>query len=237
VNAFAQSAYKRIPAARFQVVSALMLLGTATAVALAQPAEASGGSMTLRMAAVARAPVCNCTPSGGQTPRDRELFVAGIGARWRLAGDSVGPQLLYAAELLPLIISRGTGDETLQTRRCGKDQYCGESREGYPWGTTSIGAGVLPLGLALRAPIVGHRLSVSARLSGGAVLMTKPVPVMESRRFNYLAEVGMAAEVRVTTRSTISLGITHNHISNAGTAPVNLGMDTRLLEVGLITRR
>lgn len=190
----------------------------------------------VRVGAVRDVAVCLCNSGGQPAPRDRDLFVASVGTEWVLAGATGPFQLSYAADLLPLVVSRNTADADLSIWSCGGRHYCGQASTAYPWNTAAIGAGILPIGFVARAR-AGSRVAIRARLSGGAVLLSQPVPVMQSRHFNFMAEAAVGAEVHVRHGLSISAGVTQNHISNGDTAPVNLGMDTRLLELGFVFAR
>lgn len=188
----------------------------------------------VRFGATRNAPVCLCRDDQA-VPHDRDLFTASIGTEWLLRGANKPLQLSWAVDVLPMIISRNTADADLAVWSCG-NMYCGHSSTTYPWNTTAVGAGVMPIGLVTRMR-VAPALSMRARLSGGMVYMSRPVPVMQSRNLNFIAELALGAELHVRNGLMISAGATQNHISNGNTAPVNLGMDTRLLELGIAFAR
>ncbi len=191
--------------------------------------------IVVRVGGMRDAAVCLCKNDGQPTPHDRDLFTVSIGTEWTLA--AMGPfHLSYAADFLPLVLSENTGDAALSVWSCGPGHYCGHADSPYPWNTAAVGVGLLPAGLVARlrvAPV----LALRARVSGGAVYMSRPVPVMQSRNLNFMAELAAGAELRIWRNLAMSVGVTQNHISNGNTAPVNLGMDTRLLELGLVLAR
>ncbi len=100
----------------------------------------------------------------------------------------------------------------------------------------TYGFGVAPLGFLSRwrvTPAVGLRL----RASGGVVSFQSPVPDPLACKFNFLADGGVLADVRVTQRVALVAGARLNHISNGGRGRVNPGMDSHMLEAGLSVTR
>jgi len=192
--------------------------------------------VSVRVAAMTEASVCPCVTNGTPAPSDRQLYIVEIGSEWRIRGDSAGFELAYAADLIPLILSRNTADERLSVWSCGSRQFCGEAFSDYPWTTAAYGAGILPIGFVARQHF-GPTFALRLRGSGGAVYLSNPVPVMQSRHFNFVAEASLGAQIRVGSALAMTAGLTINHISNANTAPVNVGMDTRMYELGLTLLR
>lgn len=215
-------------------ISALVSVGTDAGAQ--QPARHSARPVVVRVGAMRGVPVCLCNAAGQPAPRDRDLVVASLGTEWALAGADGPFRLSYEAALLPLVLSQNTADDGLSIWSCGVRHYCGQSSTEYPWNTASVGVGVLPIGFVARAR-AGDAFAMRARLSGGAVYMSRPVPVMQSRNLNFIAELAVGAELHVRHGLAMSAGVTQNHISNGNRAPVNLGMDTRLLELGLVFAR
>lgn len=199
----------------------------------ARPFEAH--PIVVRVGGVRDAAVCLCNNDGQPTPHDRDLFTVSIGTEWTLVAAGAF-HLSYAADVLPLILSHNTGDEALYVWSCGAGHYCGHADSPNPWNTAAVGGGVLPVGFVARAR-VARVLTLRARMSGGGIYMSRPVPVMQARNLNFMAELAAGAEVRMWRNLAVSAGVTQNHISNGNTAPVNLGMDTRLLELGFVLAR
>ena len=191
---------------------------------------------TVRTAALTGGAVCNCQVGGKEAPRDRELYMLAVGTRWRVAGeDAQRMQLDYVMEALPLIVSRRTADEHLHVWSCGSSKYCGDSRLPYPWRTTAVGLGVLPIGLSARIRLTSG-VAVRGRLAGGALRLSQPVPLVQGSKFNFVAEGSVGTEVAVNPQLAVSAGLTQNHVSNGGTTAINLGMDSRMVEFGFVYR-
>jgi hypothetical protein len=66
--------------------------------------------------------------------------------------------------------------------------------------------------------------------------LSQPVPLMQGHKFNFTAEASTGVELRVSSKVFVTAGMVFNHISNGGTAQINPGMDSRLLEVGIVRR-
>lgn len=193
-------------------------------------------SITTRLAVVRDATVCACDMAGTPAPRARNLAITAIGIEIPLARSRGGHfQLSYTPEALPLIVSERTADERLAVWRCGSRRYCGTSQTEDVWSVTSIGAGVLPIGFTARAG--GDVVRLRARIGAGGIRMSRPIPLAQGRKFNFLAEGGAGLEVRLSRAVSVHAGGVVNHISNGGTASVNLGMDSKLIELGLTVRR
>lgn len=212
----------------------------ATAAAWATPVEAQTGArepLSTRVAIVQDATVCACMTNGAPAPRIRDLTILAVGRSRTVAGNASGAwRLDYVPELLPLIISSRTADDRLRVWHCGPRQYCGASDDDEVWGTNAVGAGVLPLALGFTwqpAQLFLFRW----RASAGAVLLTRPVPLAQGTNFNFLAETGISAGLRLSRQVVMTAGVVVNHISNGGLSDVNLGMDSRMLEIGALLRR
>jgi hypothetical protein len=104
------------------------------------------------------------------------------------------------------------------------------------WSVTAVGLGILPLSGTFRLRL-DDALRLRLRLSGGAVRLSRPVPLAQGSKFNFVAEGSAGAEVRVSRKVALTAGVIYNHISNGGMTPVNLGMDSRLIELGALIGR
>lgn len=217
----------------------MALLATALAAGTVSPASAqappdSGQSWIVRVAGETGAEVCPCHSPSLRVPHDRELYIVGIGMRKVLR--SQGPDgfaLAYDLQFLPLIISRGTADENLRVALCRGTQYCANVNGASPWTTRAVGIGVLPLGFTALAPIV-PRLRFQLRAAAGGIRLSRPVPVLEGHKFNFLAEASTSLELRVNSTISLTAGMVFNHISNGGTAAINPGMNSRMIEFGIV---
>jgi hypothetical protein len=193
--------------------------------------------VTVRFAGVADAAPCVCYDGSSTLPAHRALFVAAVGMRWPLLGDDDDRlQLGYVAELLPLVVSRGTANAAYRVFRCANGKLCVSVDSPDPWTTNTVGVGILPIGVVSRLR-VSRALHLQLRVSGGVIRLSRPVPLLQGRKLNFAAEGGPAVELRLGDRQSLVAGLAFNHISNAGTSRVNPGMNSRLFEVGYQLRR
>ena len=224
---------------RFAVVVVAALTFVIAGPARAQDSSAaadSGHAWILRVAGATGAEACPCRAPALHVPHDRDLYIVGIGLRKILRSHGAdGAELAYDLQLLPLVLSRGTADENLTIRTCGTNTLCVGTRSTTPWTTQAVGFGVLPLGFTALAPIV-PRLRFQLRGAAGAVRLSKPVPLLQGRKFNFLAEASTVFELRLSNSLALTAGMVFNHISNGGTAYVNPGMNSRMIEFGLVRR-
>lgn len=219
-------------ASRAALLAALVALG-ATPARAQSPAD-SGQSWIVRIAGATGAEACPCHSPSLRVPHDRELYIVGIGLRKVLhSGGPDGFEVAYDLQFLPLIVSRGTADENLRVALCRGNQYCATTDTPSPWTTRATGVGVLPLGFTALAPIV-PRLRFQLRGAAGGIRLSRPVPVLEGRKFNFLAEASTTFELRVSSALSLTGGMVFNHISNGGTADINPGMNSRMIEFGIV---
>jgi len=217
------------------LLAALLLLILAPGSRAQAPAPAdSGRSWIVRVAGATGAEACPCRSPSLHVPHDRELYIVGIGMRKVLRSQGPdGFEVAYDLQFLPLIVSRGTADENLRVALCRGNQYCGTASAPSPWTTRATGIGILPLGFTALAPIA-PLLCFQLRGAAGAVRLSKPVPVLEGHKFNFLAEASTTLELRVSSSISLTGGMVFNHISNGGTAAINPGMNSRMLEFGIV---
>jgi hypothetical protein len=219
----------------------LAALGTASSAHAQSPVSAgaasdSGYSWIVRVAGASGAEVCPCASPSLRVPHARELYIVGVGLRHVLHSDGAdGFEVDYDPQFIPFIASHGTADEHLRVTLCQGNRYCAVQTSKSPWTTRATGIGILPIGFTALAPIVPH-LRFQLRGAAGAVRMSKPVPLLEGHKFNFLAEASSTLELRVSSSLAITGGMVFNHISNGGTASVNPGMNSRMLEFGIVRR-
>ena len=146
----------------------------------------------------------------GKTP-DRSLLLVGLRyGRILAAWDSVS--LEYTFDIIPAAVVF----EPERVRRGSSTIY---------------GAGLSPLGLKINfgqqswiKPFVGA--------SGGFLYFEDEVPVPRSSRFNFTAELGLGVQFFLTPKSAVTIGYKYHHISNAGTARRNPGLDSNVIYAG-----
>ena len=196
----------------------------------------SGVAWIIRVAGMEGGVACPCHSTALDVPHSRQLYIVALGARWPLVTGPGGLEVGYEFEVLPLIVSRGTPDGSLHVSLCDDGRYCATASSFYPWTMTAAGMGVLPLGVTGLVPIA-PRLRLRLRASGGILRLSNPVPVTAGRKFNFMADGSAALELRLTSVMSLNAGVVQNHISNGNTSSINPGMDSRMLEVGLVRRR
>lgn len=199
-------------------------------------ARDSAHSWVVRVAGATGAAACPCGSPSLPVPHQRNLFIVGIGLRQVLHVDSSGGfEVAYDPQLLPVVISQGTADDNLHVSLCKGTHYCATTTSASPWTTDAVGFGILPLGFTMLAP-VAPRLRFQLRGAAGAVRLSNPVPLMQGHKFNFLAEASTSVELRVSPSVALTAGLVFNHISNGGTSAINPGMNSRMLELGFVTR-
>lgn len=170
--------------------------------------------------------------------RDRDLYILGLSAHWplRSAGRVT---LAYTADLLPAVVT--TNMPTAYTAvppPCPPQGPCIVPLASSQMVTrrTVYGAGAAPIGLELRLG-VARPLALLVRGSAGVVYFARPVPDPAERQLNFTLDASAAAEVRVAPRLRLAVGYRFNHLSNAGRGQINPGMNSRMLELGVVLTR
>ena len=197
------------------------------------PADSAPHAWIVRVAGATGAQACPCHSPSLVVPHDRELYIVGVGLRNILHASSNGFEVAYDLQFLPLVVSHGTADENLRVALCNGTHYCASTISVYPWTTRAVGVGILPLGFTAIAPLA-PRLRFQLRGAAGGVRLSKPVPVLEGHKFNFLAEASTSLELRISSSFSVTGGMVFNHISNGGTAAINPGMNSRMIEFGIV---
>ncbi|MBX6332717.1 MAG: acyloxyacyl hydrolase [Gemmatimonadaceae bacterium] len=165
--------------------------------------------------------------------RDRDLYLVGIRAAWSAPGAR-RVRLAYTVDLLPAVIS--TGMPEYRVASCATD-VCTATDTGPPYKLiatphTVYGIGLAPVGLTARIAVTS-RLGLVAGASGGIIVFTKPVPDPRERRLNFTGDGRVGITLDVTRTLALSVSYHFNHISNGGAGPVNPGMNSHMIEVGI----
>ncbi len=100
---------------------------------------------------------------------------------------------------------------------------------------TVYGGGLEPIGLQVNFRRAS-RLQPYVGATGGFLYFTEQVPVPESSQYNFTFSLGGGIELLNTGRTTIRLGYRFHHISNGYTGHTNPGIDSQILEFGLVLR-
>ncbi|HEU4565641.1 MAG TPA: acyloxyacyl hydrolase [Gemmatimonadaceae bacterium] len=167
---------------------------------------------------------------------DRDLFILALRGGWTLVA---GPRasLEYTADVVPLVVATGNrAYEEAGTCPETEADGCPYSSIWNPERYTAYAAGLAPIGLRMRVRLA-RRLDATLGGSGGALLFSRAVPDMDETRFNWTAEWNSGLAFAIEPRVALVLGYRYHHISNGGRGPVNPGIDTHLLAVGLERRR
>ncbi len=152
----------------------------------------------------------------------RDHFVVGLQAGTPVL--RLGPvRVSYIAQLLPLFI---VSDRDAPAYNSFLDA------SGMPrLPQRAYAFGVSPFGLEIASP-AARRVSVFASSAGGGLIFSHSFPDVTGRRTNFTLEAGGGLRVRVGSSHWAQLGYKYHHISNAGTAFANPGLDGNLLYAG-----
>ena len=129
----------------------------------------------------------------------------------------------YIAQLLPLLV---VSDRTA----AGYDSLL-RTVNAAPLPRRAWAVGIAPFGLELVTP-ASRRVSLFLASAGGAMLFSRAYPDVTGRRTNFTLEAGGGVRVRTTTSQWVQLGYKYHHLSNAGTAFANPGLDANLFYAG-----
>jgi hypothetical protein len=164
---------------------------------------------------------------------DRRLLVAGV--RLQYLVGTLGPIAIASIlDFVPLAILSNTPDyEMRRFRQRDGSVVTGRAETGR---SPVLGAGIAPLGLQLYAhstrsvrPFVGA--------SVGTLWFARNTPVPDARRLNISAEAAGGVELLSRDGRALVLGYKFQHLSNAGTARQNPGVDAHVVYVGVMQRR
>ena len=130
--------------------------------------------------------------------------------------------LKYIAEIVPVaIIEQPQQGHTMSG-----------NPEDLPGSKQNIyGAGISPFGLQMNLRR-GSMLQPYINGTAGVIYFTDKVPVEDSSNFNFMLGLGAGIEVWYRENQSLIFGYKYQHISNAGTAPQNPGVDSNLFYIG-----
>jgi hypothetical protein len=95
----------------------------------------------------------------------------------------------------------------------------------------SYAFGISPFGIEVVSPL-WRRASLFGATSGGGLIFTRKFPDVTGRRTNFTLEAGGGIRVRVGAAQWGQFGYKYHHISNAGTAFANPGLDGNIFYAG-----
>jgi Lipid A 3-O-deacylase (PagL) len=175
---------------------------------------------------------------------NRDLYAIGVRGAWPLSRGEV-TRLEYTADVIPAIVSTEmpTYAEARRVLRCrpsmdscAEPLPASETPEALASGRSVYGVALVPAGIQLRVA-VAPRLSLLARAAAGVVWFERRVPDPRETQLNFWGDVGAGAELAVGGALALGAAFRLNHVSNADFGPVNPGMNTRLVELGVSWRR
>ena len=171
----------------------------------------------------------------GGPRHDRSLVALGLRAEWRLATG--GPfEFDYTADLIPLVLATANRAYRWESSCSGRGADCDGALFQVAVPYTTAGVGVAPVGVQLRTRLT-PRLALVGGGSAGVLYFARPVPDHEAARLNFVGDIGGGLELRLRVDRILGLGYRLQHISNAGIALINVGMNTHLLLVGVVIPR
>jgi hypothetical protein len=138
-------------------------------------------------------------------------------------------RLVYAATFVPAVRLGGVEKATQVPGSGGR--IVALQRPGAAWG-----AGVVPMQLGVDLPL-GSRVRFETNAGVGAAWFSRPIPTFAARQRNFVLQWDAGVSLGLTRTSALALGLTSRHLSNGFTAYENLGLDNRLLVMGLRLRR
>ena len=164
------------------------------------------------------------SPNNGAlgTIPDRDHLIIGL-----QAGTTVlrlGPvRLSYVAQVLPMvrITDRKARDFDAYLDAAGIARIPGRV----------YAVGLVPFGIEVSSP-AEKRVSAFLSSAGGGLLFTTSFPDVTGRRTNFTLEAGGGFRVRLGHSQWAQLGYKYHHMSNAGTAFANPGLDGNLFYAG-----
>lgn len=160
----------------------------------------------------------------GATP-DRDLLLAALRSSW-VAPSQGRFAAEIAAEVLPLVRYWNTAGPRRPERR-GKVMVIRPSDT-----ERALGFGLIPLDLGVR--IRPHaRTAITTGAFLGAIWFNKRVPDVMAARFNYTLGARVGAEVALGHGRFTTFAYRLQHVSNAGQAKSNPGIDNHVFSVGM----
>ena len=204
------------------------MLRPATLVAAALLSAASAAAQAPGFLEVSLSGIRNSPFPTIQGDHRRDFFFATIRRGWTL--ESGPTSLIWIVDLIPVALSTNN-TWRYDTLPCG-----GGCSVRVPRGRTALGAGLAPLGVQL-AHRASHAVVLTVEGTGGAILFDENFPDPNARRMNFSLGAAVGASIDVGHRSAVSLSVVRHHLSNAGTAQANPGVNAWMFRLGFVTRR
>jgi hypothetical protein len=99
------------------------------------------------------------------------------------------------------------------------------------------GLGIVPLRLSIPFSSPGSRNFFYADTGLGIFLFEKEFPNPDGANLNVTIDFGFGYEFRISDNNSLSVGYRFHHLSNAGTAEVNPGLDSNMIYLSFKTFR
>jgi Lipid A 3-O-deacylase (PagL) len=115
---------------------------------------------------------------------------------------------------------------------CEGSNLCG-LRVAFSGQDAAYGFGAAPLGMQLRFR-PGRVLQPYVAGSGGMLWFQREIPIQRAAQMNFTADAGVGLLVGKPGHLGVMAGYKLHHISNAGTARLNPGMDNYMIYAGLL---
>jgi hypothetical protein len=167
------------------------------------------------------------------TITDRRLLLTGVRYEYVLKSDGA-VTTAYTLDLHPLAVVTNTPEYAWQRVRLRNGAVGTQLVE---TGRSSVaGAGISPIGLQFYTLPVGAARFFAGGSAGG-IWFAREMPVAYARRFNFALQAGAGAELVSRGGHVLVIGYKFHHLSNAGTAPANPGLDGHVFYLGAMRRR
>jgi hypothetical protein len=153
------------------------------------------------------------------TAHDRKLFLLNLFLARVLLQRSVFT-IKYTFEVVPVALQNQPTEFFLFK---GRPLILNRAR-------TIYGAGISPIGFQAN---FGHRrIQPFANGSVGLLYFADQVPIVDSSQFNFTFTAGAGLQFFPRANRTFSIGLKYHHLSNAETAPLNPGIDSKVFYAG-----
>lgn len=163
---------------------------------------------------------------------DRRVYLTGVRGEWVFATRGA-VAWSYLAEWVPLaVVERTSAGETLRCYPTATSELCEVDRSVH----VAAGTGAAPVGLKMYLNQGGER-RVFASATGGMIAFSSDVPVRGSRRLNFMFDYGGGVDFVLPDGRAATIGYRFHHISNAGSARVNPGLDANIIYLGFRRKR
>jgi hypothetical protein len=162
---------------------------------------------------------------------NRRVYITGMRTGWVLSAEGSGA-IAYTMELVPLAIVERTSPNSVV---CWQEPGVDICRRDVS-ARVAIGVGGSPIGFRAYWKRAG-RFRFHTTGAVGGMLFSSAVPTQDSRRLNITVSASAGFDIPTRGGREIALGYKFHHLSNAGTARVNPGLDANVIYVGLTSRR